>query len=910
MRHWLQLATRNWSARPGRTAATVMAIALGVGTVVWITCCYESVRRTVQDWVLEWVGRSHLNIESPLGKWGHFSADVADAVRDDPAVAASTSRFWWRLHGAIDEQSAHVPPVDRYELDSTGIEPETEYVFRDMARNLISGRLIAPDDRGVVVVEDSVLRDKSLQLGDVLYLSAGDDSSIVRPFEIVGSIRRRRISQFQRPNVYIHIADMRDLLRFGERTTVVDLRLRDGSVDRLEQERLRILQAARRVDAAVSVSTAEAKLRQLNRAQGQMRLVLSLISGVAFLTSFFIILSTLSMGMVERIGQMGMMRCLGTTRAQLAAMVPAEVLPLGVAGVILGVPLGFALLAMTIRAVPDYVQQITVSRLGILLAVFGGIATALLGAMVPMFRAIGISPLAASRPESALHRGWFDWLAAGVGVVIIVAETIAIRSLSPDNERYVQYAVGSELVLYMGYALLAPLLVRLVGGPGVWGIARLLGLRWQLLRDQVSRAPWRGGMICSGLMVGLSLIVGLLVHGESVVQGWQFPREIPEAFIYSFRSSPLERLDAIRRTPGVRRVLAINEFSCRIDQARSGLYRLLQANQRFVCAELEEFPRIVRLEYLEGDEATALRQLAAGTHVLLTREYAQTFDRHVGDEITVEYRDRKATFTVAAVVASPAIDIAVSFFQAGGEFQFMAVGSIIGTMDQAREHFGREEFKLLIFDFDLPPQEVPEGFRLARAEQLGIPAAGPLADGDAETLESAWRRHREGDVFAAVLRHVDDPSSNYGSVSMLKTIIDRELRRLTRILTAIPTLALVIAALGVANLMMANVHARARQIAILRAVGATRWQLVRLVIGEAVILAVLGCALGLGLGFHLGAQSNFTTMRVTGMQISWAVPWDWVGYGAGLTLLMCLIAGIIPARYAARNNVIDAMQVT
>ena len=145
---------------------------------------------------------------------------------------------------------------------------------------------------------------------------------------------------------------------------------------------------------------------------------------------------------------------------------------------------------------------------------------------------------------------------------------------------------------------------------------------------------------------------------------------------------------------------------------------------------------------------------------------------------------------------------------------------------------------------------------------------------------------------------------------MLKRIIDREVRQITRILTAIPAVALVVAALGVANLMTANVNARARQIALLRAVGTTKWQVMRLVLGEAGVLAVLGCGLGLGLGFHLAYHSNYVLDQMTGFQPVWTVPWDWVGYGVAFTSLMCLVAGLGPARRAARSDVISALQVT
>ncbi len=53
MRHWLQLATRSWRAKPGRTVASLVSIALGVGTVVAITGFYESIRQAIAEQVVE-----------------------------------------------------------------------------------------------------------------------------------------------------------------------------------------------------------------------------------------------------------------------------------------------------------------------------------------------------------------------------------------------------------------------------------------------------------------------------------------------------------------------------------------------------------------------------------------------------------------------------------------------------------------------------------------------------------------------------------------------------------------------------------------------------------------------------------------------------------------------------------------
>ena len=87
MQHWLQIATRSWRTKLGRTALTIVAIALGVGVVVWVTCCYESVRRGVNEVVLKWIGRSHVVVESSAGVWAVFDADVEDLVKTVPRFA-------------------------------------------------------------------------------------------------------------------------------------------------------------------------------------------------------------------------------------------------------------------------------------------------------------------------------------------------------------------------------------------------------------------------------------------------------------------------------------------------------------------------------------------------------------------------------------------------------------------------------------------------------------------------------------------------------------------------------------------------------------------------------------------------------------------------------------------------------
>ena len=132
---------------------------------------------------------------------------------------------------------------------------------------------------------------------------------------------------------------------------------------------------------------------------------------------------------------------------------------------------------------------------------------------------------------------------------------------------------------------------------------------------------------------------------------------------------------------------------------------------------------------------------------------------------------------------------------------------------------------------------------------------------------------------------------------------------MTYLLTAVPAVALLVAAIGVANLMTANVSSRTKQLATLRAVGATRSLVLRMVIGEALILGLLGSALGLALGLHLAWNVTVMTERMWGYQLPFEVPWPFVGTAIGLTVGLCVLAGVLPARHASRTNVIEALHV-
>jgi len=120
---------------------------------------------------------------------------------------------------------------------------------------------------------------------------------------------------------------------------------------------------------------------------------------------------------------------------------------------------------------------------------------------------------------------------------------------------------------------------------------------------------------------------------------------------------------------------------------------------------------------------------------------------------------------------------------------------------------------------------------------------------------------------------------------------------------------LLIACANVANMMLSRAIARSREIAVRSAMGATRWQLVRQLLVESVMLSVLGGFLGLGLSafgvhaFDLATQDVGKPYWVT-FEMNWVA----FSYFAAVSVISGILFGLVPALRASRVNLNTAMK--
>ncbi len=169
----------------------------------------------------------------------------------------------------------------------------------------------------------------------------------------------------------------------------------------------------------------------------------------------------------------------------------------------------------------------------------------------------------------------------------------------------------------------------------------------------------------------------------------------------------------------------------------------------------------------------------------------------------------------------------------------------------------------------------------------------PAADIDtltAEISKTLKQRHRREDFTITTQQEM---------LEVLGSILST----LTFAVAVIGSISLLVGAIGVLTIMTIAVNERTSEVGLLRALGARRRQILTLFLGEAILLALVGGILGLGIG--LGSA----------LLLSWLVPalpvniaWSYVIAAILLSAFIGLIAGVLPARHAAQLDPVEALR--
>lgn len=622
------------------------------------------------------------------------------------------------------------------------------------------------------------------------------------------------------------------------------------------------------------------RTRQVEQMVRAFRLNLTVLSWVGLLVGMFLIYNTMAFAVAQRRREIGIYRAIGMTQSRVAVLFLMEGGLFGCAGGMAGSAAGVALsqelVALLSRTISDLYVPVGAGEGGLMRdGQFWGIMLEgiVIGCVVSMIGAVGPS-LDASRTATVRALAPGDYEAsrqlrvrplALMGMTLLLVT--GLLSLPGPVGGVPVSGYAATLSLLAGLACLAPLCV--IGWPwprrcmgrevGVQGVMRGIAV------EHASRSPGRNGVTVSALMVGLAIMIGVLVMVRSfrhTVELWVSDTVLADLVVApsmwlrgteigsAGRSLPPTWSDILSSIPEVAAVDSYRDVRVEVNGQRVAV----------VSRDLRLHAEWSRYLVRRGDSSEQLRR-AADIHGLLVSEVLA--DRlGVGEGSTLEM------LTPSGPARFPIVAVFYDYSTDGGKL----------LMDRVLYRSLWHDDLVTVFAVYLN--------------------AGSNIDGVREEITERLSRAAGGGLPPLVI-------SNTELRKEILEIFDRTFL-LTYVLEAI---AVVIAMLGIVNTLITSVLERRREFATLRAIGGSEEQIRQLVLWEAAYLGVIGIALGLiGGGLLSLLLIKVINKQSFGWTIQMIIPVGALVQAVGLAMVATLVAGYFPARWAARQPVIDGLR--
>jgi putative ABC transport system permease protein len=569
---------------------------------------------------------------------------------------------------------------------------------------------------------------------------------------------------------------------------------------------------------------------------------------IALFVGSFIIYNSFSILVAQRTREMALLRAIGAHRRQVMASVIVESVVIGLVASLLGLAAGIgvaaALQAMLAGMGLDLpTGGIVITSTTVVAALVAGLGVSVASAVLPARRASRVPPIAAMR-EVAHDTSARSRrrVAVGVAVTGLGAATMAAGLFGDAGIAMV--GLGAPIV-FIGVAVLGPVLARplsrVIGAP----LAALRGMTGTIARENAMRNPKRTSATAAALMIGVALVGLITILAAST------KASIASSIEDDFRGDLVVAAQGGMGTGGLSTDLADRLASLPELDAVTG-YRIAAAEvdghgTTLAAADPVAAEVIGDLRVTDGSAT----DLDAGT-IAVYEDTAEANGWAVGDTVPVRFAGTgEQPLTIGAL------------FEESTELGDYLVG--LDTYDA--NVADRFDYQVVVTVAD------GVGLDQARRAVTTVADAYPLAD----------------------VQDVDEYTAAQGAKA--GTILN--------LMYVLLGLAVFIALLGITNTLALSIFERTRELGLLRAVGMTRNQLRRSVRYEAVIIALLGTALGLVIGTGFG-WAIVQALEGEGLT-TFAVP---VGTLAALTVVGAvagIAAAVLPARRAARLDVLEAI---
>lgn len=709
-----------------------------------------------------------------------------------------------------------------------------------------------PENAGEVAIDAGSAESRGVAVGDTIQVSGG---ARAEEFEVVGTFGFGESAGLGATFLAFTYEEAGRLLNQSDRVNSISVVVEPDAVVGDVLDDIAAVLPAEAV-ARDSRAAAEEQAAQLQEGLGFFNTFLLVFGGISLLVGSFVVYNAFRVVVAQRGRELALLRVLGATRRQLVWSVLTEAFVVGTVASLIGVGVGL-LLAMAIRALlgatgtdlPDAGLVLAVRT--ILVGIVVGVVTTLLSALVPALRTTRISPMEALRdqPEFRPVRRWWTvgglvlLLAAGSLVAVGVAQAFDEAAITGNTDPLTLIGVGC-LVAFGSFFLLARVMVRPVLGVLGRG-ARSTSAR--LGRENARRTPRRTAVTATALMIGLGLVATVAVLSQSVED--TILEAVEEGFTADILVQPAG-FDALAGIPvEVADEVAAVEGVGEVARLNMVLAQLPGGDSTTVVGvEPETVELAIAFDSVEG----SFQDLGSGA-LAVQRIEADKLELELGDTVDLTIDDEPYPVEVVAI------------FDLGGE-----------VSDSASYY--------LAYDVVAGLQAAPRDFAVA----VGV-------DPDAELDETA-------DRIAETLS--DYPGVGVTTLGDLVEQIQSALTAVLGMVAGLLLMSVLVAVVGIVLTLYLAVYERTRETGLLRAVGMTRGQVRRMIRFESVLIAVFGTLLGIVLGLFCGWALS---IGVVGEGVRLGIPWIWILTGLIGALVAGVVAAIIPARRAARMDVLAAI---
>lgn len=833
-----RLLLRPLRREPLRTALIMFAVALGVAVVVAIDLAGQAAAGSFHSSLESLAGKSDLVITAT----GGIDQTLLGRLVQLPYAFDFTPRI--EDFASINGKGEALPFIG---LDLVGHRGEQDFENGDLqstARQLTAGDPIW------------VGRRLGLHRGNRVALLINDS---LHHFRVQG-VLKNRVGEIAENNVTVADIGLAQQItgKLGKLDSIEVTVPPGHSLDYWRQL------LTRKLPAGVTVEPQGARTDENRKMLAAFRWNLQVLSYIALLVGAFLIYNAISISVVRRRGEIGILRALGATRGIVTSAFLAEALFFGLAGSIVGVVIGRVMAEGAVRLVGNTVQSLYVSSQPAPVeltwgTVFTGTAIGLgvciLAALAPAIEASHVAP------TEAMARGREEYVAtvrSGRNILWSLLMLIAAAALSqlPPVNRQPIFAYIAAMFLVAGSAAAIPNLVTLFAGTVSRAVEQLLGvealLAMRSLRASLGRTSVMTGALATA--VAMTASVGIMVGSfRETVWLWMDNQLKADFYLRPAGGAGVDRhptmsaaiADAIERLPGV---AAVDRF-----RAYPISYQGLPATVAGGETNVQNSHASTR--FLPGEDRDAIfSQLPTGDYAVVSEPFANKHNVHVGSNLQLPLGSKKHSFQVLGI-----------YYDYSTERGFVVL----------------DRHTLLKY---LPDPAV------SNIAVFLLPGA------DANVV-----RRRIDEVIGgrAVMVFTNGRLRQQGIA-----VFDRTFR----ITYALEAVAVIVAVLGIAGALLAVVIDRRREFAILRFLGAAQPQVRRIILCEAGLLGLMANGIGLILGTLLSLILIFVINK---QSFGWTIQFHWpvALLLAALTgvYVATVLAGLYPARTATQMNPIEVI---